>query len=194
MDQKVHSAPLLQQQQQYLIPPSILVKNINSSPSIPKHITLTNEEERRPSVITFKSSETKSIFYDAKSSLEDICDEEVVELKKSRIVPSFWRRPSVKSRISSSAYTNKTTAITIDHIRQQEEYQNNILLVSIVSKRKQEMEKQQKYHHQIEFNKRPLKWRQYKAIITQSGYLELYNVCQCHQKTTKVSLFNFKHK
>lgn len=198
MDQKVHSAPILQHQ--LLLPPSILLKNVNSSPSIPKqqHIKLLEEERefRRPSIITFKStSDTPSIFYDAQTTFSKDEEEDekptiVHEEKKKKRIP-YWRRPSIRSRISS-AYTNKTTAITIDHIDLEGDkryLQQGTLICAIVSKRKQEMEKQQKYHHQTEFHKRPLKWKEFNAVITHSGYLELYNVCHCKKNNVMYHLF-----
>ena len=175
VDLKVHSAPLIKKH------PPILVKSINSSPSIPKHITylLDEDKERRPSVLTFNSNNT-SIFYDAKENLS------VDDMQSHFDNTNVLRRPSAMSRISS-AYTNKTAAITIDQIDLDKcQYiHEGLLICAIVSKRKQQMEQQQKYHHQVEFKKRPLRWKEYRAAITQSGYLELYDVCHCKKDTVK---------
>lgn len=84
------------------------------------------------------------------------------------------------SRISS-AYTNKTAAITVDRIDLDEcrYLHEGIVICAIVSKRNQHMEVEPTSYSPA-MRKHPLKWKPYRAVITQSGYLQLFNVCSCN--------------
>lgn len=200
--QKVHSAPSLDHRL-LIPPPSILQKNANSSPTIPKHVVIDdNSERRRSSAVIFASNDSSNshttIFYDALSTPsepanDDDNNEEQVEAQKlqrsnnnkkrnSRSLMEDWknRRSSLMSHISS-AYTNKTTAITIDHVDldPNQYLHQSVLLCAIVSTQQRRIEEHVKYHHYNEFRKIPLKWQEYRALITESGYLELYNMCNC---------------
>ncbi|CAO3622529.1 unnamed protein product [Mucor hiemalis] len=184
IDQKVQSAPILR----HLAPPPpssiLLKKHINSSPSIPKHVTLETEaEERRPSVITFSTEYYDAVEYDEKMVIHD-------ESPQQRKSHKQKRRPSFMSRISS-AYTNKTAAITVDQIDLDEcrYLHEGIVICAIVSKRKQQVEMQPKVHRPA-IHKRPLKWKPYRAVITQSGYLQLFNVCSCNNNNKLLHMFH----
>lgn len=123
-----------------------------------------DNETRRPSLVKFSNNvSNNTVFYDAVAEQEK---------RKKSISATLTnsRRPSLMSRISS-AYTNKVTDIPfheIDPFDQHLLQQGIVLCANVLSA------------HQ-EIRKKALKWREYRAVITQSGYLELYQLC-VHQK------------
>ncbi|KAL7333594.1 hypothetical protein PS15p_202477 [Mucor circinelloides] len=154
------SEPLL------LSPHSILNKSgkISSSPNVLLADAANDNETRRPSLVKFSNNiSNNTVFYDAVAEQEK---------RKKSISATLTnsRRPSLMSRISS-AYTNKVTDIPfheIDPFDQHLLQQGIVLCANVLSA------------HQ-EIRKKALKWREYRAVITQSGYLELYQLC-VHQK------------
>ncbi|KAI8637758.1 hypothetical protein BD408DRAFT_424024 [Parasitella parasitica] len=156
---KNRSEPLL------LIPHSILNKSgqISSSPNV----LIDSHFDRRPSLVTFSNdvssyTSNNTVFYDALFEQE--------KRKKSISTYNNSRRPSVMSRISS-AYTNKVASIPIHEIDPFDQHllqQGIVLCAPVISLQK-------------EAQKRPLRWKKYRAVITQSGYLELYYICK-HQE------------
>ncbi|KAG2195540.1 hypothetical protein INT46_007240 [Mucor plumbeus] len=160
---KNQSEPLL------LSPHSILNKSgqICSSPNV---LLTVNNNERRPSLVKFDNdissyTSNNTVFYDA------LTDQE--KRKKSistTLHTNNSRRPSLMSRISS-AYTNKVSGIPFHEIDpfDQNLLQQGIVLCATVTSAQQEV------------RKRCLTWKKYRAVITQSGYLELYHLC-IHQE------------
>ncbi|KAK4516037.1 uncharacterized protein ATC70_010998 [Mucor velutinosus] len=158
------SAPLL------LSPQSILNKpgKTSSSPNVllPQADAITKDNElRRPSLVKFSNNTSNStVFYDA------VTEQQEKRKKSISATLASSRRPSLISRISS-AYTNKIAEIPfheIDPFDQHLLQQGIVLCANVLSA------------HQ-EIRKKALKWSKYRAVITQSGYLELYHVC-VHQE------------
>ncbi|GAN02334.1 hypothetical protein MAM1_0020c01777 [Mucor ambiguus] len=158
------SEPLL------LSPQSILNKSgkISSSPNVLLlEATANGNEVRRPSLVKFSNNSTSNntVFYDAVTEQQEKRKKSI-----SATLASSSRRPSLISRISS-AYTNKVADIPfheIDPFDQHLLQQGIVLCANVLSA------------HQ-EIRKKALKWRKYRAVITQSGYLELYHLC-VHQE------------
>ncbi|CEP15075.1 hypothetical protein [Parasitella parasitica] len=146
----------------FLSPHSILNKSgqISSAPNVLND----SRNDRRPSLVTFSNdvssyTSNNTVFYDALAEQE--------KRKKSISTYNNSRRPSVMSRISS-AYTNKVANIPFHEIDPFDQHllQQGIVLCATVTFSQQEAQK------------RPLRWKKYKAVITQSGYLEMYYICK----------------
>ncbi|KAI8085547.1 hypothetical protein BDF21DRAFT_415337 [Thamnidium elegans] len=193
----VTSSPFISK---YLNPVSILRKT-SSTGSSNQHITHeTSNGERRPSAITFSNTDSQSVFFDALSYQGDhrpISPTIPRTNSNTNILSSIRkksetksRRPSMLSRISS-AYTNKTATIPIDHVDFKKGYylHEGVVLCAIVSKNQIKLEQQPLYHA----DKKLLKWKEYKAVITSTGYLELYKICDCKNSSLPMR-FHFKHK
>lgn len=166
--QQTHSEPLL------LPPQSILNKSgkISSSPNV-LLLQANDNEVRRPSLVKFSNNTSNNtVFYDA------VTEQQEKRKKPSISAPlaSSSRRPSLISRISS-AYTNKVADIPfheIDPFDQHLLQQGIVLCANVLSA------------HQ-EIRKKALKWRKYRAVITQSGYLELYHLCVHQERNVRYS-------
>jgi hypothetical protein len=173
-----------------LSPQSILQKASHSSFTNTKHIVLP-DTDRRPSVVTFSCDKESSIFYDTVSAFEED-EQDKLWRKRPSIIDkhSFrsWkkRRPSIQSRISS-VYTQHTTNISIIHHRIDPQHlQQGIVLCATVSAKQKQFDSQPKYNHQQEFRKRALKWTEYRAVMTCTGYLELYHLCHCTHENSVI--------
>lgn len=188
LKQDTHNEPLL------LSPYSILQNtgHNNSSPAITKRIVFPDDgKDQRPSVVTFSCDKESSIFYDTVSAFDDDHENKLWQ-KRPSIATTIASKRSFKSwkkRCPSvqSAYTQRTTNISILHHQiDQQHLQQGIILCATVSAKQKQFDSQPKYNHQQDCRKRPLKWREYRAVMTCSGYLELYRLCHCSHHESNV--------
>lgn len=121
-------------------------------------------------MITFSQ---ESLFYDAQSEFESPTNTTAGFLRNKE--PKKPRRPSILSRISS-AYSHKPATIPIDHVdfKNVHYIHEGIILCAHVSKKQLALEK-----NAARTDRLRLKWKEFRAVITNTGRLELYKPCQC---------------
>ncbi|KAI9258612.1 hypothetical protein EDC94DRAFT_612945 [Helicostylum pulchrum] len=181
--------------------PPIISKNItplsiSRNEPTDQHITHeTSNRKQRPDSNTSGESE----YFDAVSYIED---HRPITPTISRTISNtstrgtrrtsetVYRRPSGLTG-ASSTYTNETTNIHIDQVDIKKGYYlyESVVLCAVVSKYQIKVERQPFYSRE----KKLLRWKEYKAVIAPTGYLELYKICDCRNSFLPVC-FHFHHK